>query len=107
MKPIPFFFWHGTELIKIDPEEIICLYTVKNYTRIYMTGERYHMLRLTLSSALKKLPPELFVKISRSIAASVFFIDQVGKYYVFIDGKRAPMSKEFYKPLLEKLKIIG
>ena len=102
----PFFFWQGRTLVKVNLEEITCLYTVKNYTRIYLTKERYYMLRATLTNALKKLPPDIFIKISRSMAVSVHFIDQIRRDHLELEGQAVPIAKQFYKSFISNLSII-
>lgn len=103
---IPFFVWQNRVLKKINPEDVICLYTEKNYTRIFLKNKTYYMVRSTLSSALKKLPPDIFIKIHRSFAASVYYIDSIEKDHLQVGNESIPIAKQYYKSLLAKLNII-
>ena len=73
----PFFVWQNKVLKRIDPRQVMCLSTEGNYTRIYLSDQTFYMVRSSLSGALKKLPPEMFIKIHRSLVASIYFIDDI------------------------------
>ena len=102
----PFFVWQNKMLKKINPEDVICLWTEGNYTKIYLVDKSYYMVRSTLSGALKKLPPDIFIKIHRSFAASVYHIDVINKDHLLVRDEPIPVGKQYYKSLIEKLNII-
>jgi DNA-binding LytR/AlgR family response regulator len=102
----PFFIWQGKILKKINPEDVVALATEENYTKILLANDRYFMMRSSLSNALKKLPPNLFIKIHRSYAVSVNYIDQIDKDHLLADGEPVAIGKLYYQELLEKLVII-
>jgi DNA-binding LytR/AlgR family response regulator len=83
----PIFIRDDKALRKIHPEEVLCLSTEKNYTRIFLTDDTYYMVRSTLTSALKKLPSDIFIKIHRSYVASLLHIEDIYKDHVIIRGK--------------------
>lgn len=103
----PLFVWHERSLKRIIPEQIICLSTEKNYTRLYMTDQSVIMLRSTLASAVKKLPKELFVKIHRSHVVSVLHIENIFKDHVLLLGMPVPVARQFYPALLKRVNVIG
>jgi hypothetical protein len=39
----PFFVWQNKVLRKINPEDVMCLSTEGNYTRIYVAGKTHYM----------------------------------------------------------------
>ena len=102
----PFFVWQNKALKKINPEDVICLSTEGNYTRIYLADKTFYMVRSTLSGALKKLPPDMFIKIHRSFAASVFHIDSIYKDHLLVGDEPIPIAKQYYKSLIDRLNII-
>lgn len=102
----PFFVWQNKELKKINPEDVICLSTVGNYTRIYLADKTFYMVRSSLSGALKKLPPDVFIKIHRSIVASVYYIDSITKDHLLVGDEPVPIGKQYYKSLIDRLNII-
>ena len=102
----PFFVRHNRAIIKIHPEDVICLSTEGNYTRIYLTDKSFYMVRSTLSAALKKLPEDIFIKIHRSFAVSVYHIDSVHRDYLVVSKENLPIGKQYYRSLVEKLNVI-
>src|SRR5215813_8995880 len=102
----PLFVWQNKELKKIDPEEVICLSTEGNYTRIYLADKTFYMVRSSLSGALKKLPAEIFIKIHRSFVVSVYHISSIQKDYLVTRNEALPIAKRYYRSVLAKLNII-
>ena len=107
MNKNPVFFWQNRILKKIFPDDIHCLVMDRNYTNIFVTKTDYVMVRCTLDSALKMLPADEFVKIHRSYAVSINFIDEIGTDYVRVTGTDIPLSKQYSKSLKAKLRIMG
>jgi DNA-binding LytR/AlgR family response regulator len=102
----PFFVRQKRVLKKIDPAEVICLYTEGNYTKIFLTNDIYYLVRSTLSGALKKLPKDTFIRINRKMVASIYFMDQIARDQLTIEGEPVPISKQYYTSLLAQLNII-
>jgi hypothetical protein len=102
----PFFVWQDKVLKRIDPEMVMCLETQGNYTKIFLSDHTFYMVRSTLSGALKKLPPELFIRIHRSLAVNIYFIDDIAKDQLIIGGESIPIGKQYYKTSIRKLNII-
>ena len=107
MKKTPVFLWQDRVLKKIYTDEIYCLVTERNYTKFFLTTAPPYMVRCTLDSALKILPADEFVKIYRRYAVSINFIQEIGRDYVLVPGEQFPLSRQYYKPLMKKLLIIG
>lgn len=104
----PFFVWQNKELKSIPAEEVMYLSTEGNYTEIYLlNAKKPYMVRSTLSGALKKLPPEIFMKTHRSFAVSVYFIDTIARDHLTIGKKPIPIARQYYKSLIRQLNIIG
>jgi DNA-binding LytR/AlgR family response regulator len=102
----PFFVRHNRVLKKIYPEDVICLSTEGNYTRIFLTNKSFYMVRSTLAAALKKLPADIFIKIHRSFIVSVYHIDSVHRDYLVVSNENLPIGKQYYRSLIEKLNVI-
>ncbi len=108
MQKTPVFVWQNRVLKKIYTCDIYCLVTERNYTRFFLTTTQSHiMVRCTLDSALKILPKDEFIKIHRSYAVSINFIDEIGRDSIKISDMEVPLSKRYYKPVIGKLPIIG
>jgi DNA-binding LytR/AlgR family response regulator len=102
----PFFVRYEKVLKRIDPEKVICLSTKKNYTYIYLTDKIYYMVRTSLSAAVKKLPPDMFIRIDRSLVVSIYFIDNIARDHLLIAGEPANIGKKYYSTVIKKLNII-
>jgi len=102
----PFFIWQNKELKKINPEEVICLSTEGNYTRIYLADKTFYLVRSSLSRTLKKLPPEIFIKIHRSFIVAVHHISTIHKDHLVVRNVALPIAKRYYRSVLAKLNII-
>lgn len=102
----PLFIWQDKTLIQINPEEIACLSTEKNYTRIFMTDDSHFMVRSTLSNAAKKLPPDMFIKIHRSYVVSLRHINSIFKDHVEVCERPVPVARQYYQSLLKRVSII-
>jgi len=102
----PFFIWQDNVLKKIKPEEVMCLFTEGNYTTIFLADKSYYMVRSTLSGALKKLPADVFIKVHRSFAASIFYIDTIERDHLTVGKEPIPIARRYYKSVLNQLNII-
>lgn len=107
MKKSPFFVWHERTLKKVCIEDIRVLKADRNYTKIQFVKEKDVTARCSLDTALKKLPADEFVKIHRSCAVAIHYIDEISRDCVRIKDKEYTISRMFYRPLLEKVQILG
>ena len=102
----PFFVWQNKTLKRIDPMQVMCLATEENYTKICLSDKTFYMVRSPLSRAIKKLPPEMFIKIHRSLVASIYFIDHIDKDHLIIGEEPIPIGRLYYKTAIKQLNII-
>jgi DNA-binding LytR/AlgR family response regulator len=102
----PFFVWQNKVLKSVAPEDVICLCTEGNYTRIVLSNKTSFMVRSALAGALKKLPPEMFIKTHRSFAASIYFIDNVARDHLTVGGEPIPIARRYYKSVIDRLNVI-
>lgn len=102
----PFFVWHNKVLRKVNPVQVLYLSTERNYTKIVLIDNSYFLARTTLSAALKKLPPDIFIKIHRRFVASVYHLDSIQKYHLQIGEDTFPIGRQYYKSVITKLNII-
>ena len=102
----PFFIRQDKVLKRIDPEKVMCLETSGNYTKIFLSDRTYYLVRATLSDALKRLPKEIFIKIHRSLVASVYYIDDIARDHLIIAGMPIPIGRQYYQTAIRQLNII-
>ncbi len=48
----------------------------------------------------------MFIKINRSLVASIYFIDDIDRDHLVVGGLPAPIGKGFYKTAISQLNII-
>ncbi|OQP39249.1 hypothetical protein A4D02_18170 [Niastella koreensis] len=102
----PFFVWKDKKLIRIDPVHVMFLKTEGNYTKIILSNETYFMVHASLSTVLKKMPEEMFIKTHRSWAASIFYIETIDRISLVICNNVIPIARQYYKTVLEQLNVI-
>ena len=92
-------------LKKVDPMQVARLSTVKNYTTIYLIDGTAYTVRTSLVNALKNFPP-MFVKIDRAEVVSVFYIDNIAKDHLILNGKTVSIARSYYKYVVAGINII-
>ena len=109
----PIFIRYKGVLRRLDPQKVVGLYTKGNYTEILLSDFRSYQIRASLTSAFKKLPQGMFVRIDRTTVVSIYYIDMVAKDHLAVAAGRMGRKKElfkigkiFYEPLISKLKIV-
>ncbi len=103
----PFFVWQNKVLKSVNPENVVCLLTEGNYTKVFLSDKSFYLVRSTLSRTLAKLPNDIFIKIHRSFAVSVYFIDEIAKDHLVILGNEVlPVSRQYYQSFVGQLNII-
>lgn len=102
----PFFVWQNKKLKNVDPEDVMCLATEGNYTRIVLSDKTVFMVRSSLSAALKRLPPKMFIQTHRSYAVSIFFIDNIARDHFTVGGEAVPIGRQYYNAVIKQLNII-
>ena len=105
----PIFVWQKQKPIKrIDPEKVLYLKTTGNYTKLYFLPDKsFLIVRSSLFAALKKLPPDMFIRINDSMAVSVFYIDNIYRDHLEIAGGSESIGKPYYNLVLKQLNVIG
>jgi DNA-binding LytR/AlgR family response regulator len=102
----PFFVWQNKVLKSVNPADVVCLSTEGNYTRIFLSDKSYYMVRSTLSGTLRKLPPEMFIKIHRSFAVSIYFIDTIDRDHLTVGNDAIPIARQYYRQVIKQLNVI-
>jgi DNA-binding LytR/AlgR family response regulator len=93
-------------LKKVDPMQVTRLSAVKNYTKIFLIDDTFYSVRTSLVNALKYFPPGMFVKIDRAEVVSVFYIDNIAKDHLIMNGKTVSIPRPYYKYVVGGINII-
>ena len=93
-------------LKRVDPTQVARLSVKKNYTEIHLIDGTVYTVRTSLVNALKKFPPEMFVKTDRAEVVSIFFIDEIAKDHLMMNGKTVNIARSYYKYVVAGINII-
>jgi DNA-binding LytR/AlgR family response regulator len=102
----PFFVRHNRQLRSVNPEDVMIVSTEKNYTKIYLHDKSFFMVRSTFANTLKKLPPDMFIQVDRSVAVSIYYMDFITRDHVVTGELYTYFGKSYYKAVVEQLNII-
>lgn len=86
---------------KIVFKDILYIKSDNVYIEIYTTAKTY-VVRSTLKDFLKKLPPNDFVRTSKSYIINIKHVQALNSRDIIIDDKLIPISKE-YKPVIQQM----
>ncbi|HCL84312.1 MAG TPA: hypothetical protein DIC22_10065 [Chitinophagaceae bacterium] len=102
-----FFYRHDGALKKLAIDEIIIIEAANNYVKIHKRGGIL-MLRTTLDAALNRLPEKQFLRVHRSFAVSVDYIDMISKKAVFMKDMEpgVPVSRQHYPEMIKQIIIL-
>lgn len=103
----PFFVKIDNCLYNIRPEEVTYLESKENYVHIHFRKDNSIIVRSTLTDALNKLPEDMFIKVHRSYAVSVYVMDRIEKYNLVVGKKSIPIGRNQYYNVLKQLTILG
>jgi DNA-binding LytR/AlgR family response regulator len=104
---IPFFIWEDRNLKKIDVMTITAIQIKGNYTNVYFSDASYYMVRVSLKNALKLLPPDIFIRVSRNCAVSIYFIEEIRMDEIIVQDRSITVEKGYFDLIKSKLKILG
>lgn len=85
----------GYEKHRLHHSDIVFLESMKDYTKIKTTSGQSLLVLETLSSLLKQLPEDKFLRIHRSYAVNLSKIESVTPGKVNIQGREFPVGKSF------------
>lgn len=103
-----FFYREDGQLKQIFIDQIAFLVTVNKYTYFFIEGARV-IVRITLDDAMKMLPKNSFVRVSRSAAVAIQYIDRVTRESVFTrtePQEEIPISKQYYAAFVRRIVIL-
>jgi DNA-binding LytR/AlgR family response regulator len=102
----PFFVWQNRKLIRLFPEDVVGLRIDENYTKLYINEEGPITIRSTMTSALEKLPEDMFIRVHKKFAVSILYIESIANDHLIIGKEAIPIGRQYKKALIWKLNII-
>jgi len=91
---------HST--LNVDVREIMFIETLGDYVKIHLLRKKAILSLMTLKSLINKLPSDSFIRVHRSYAVSLKFIDLVRGKIIHIGTNEIPIGKSLEKEFFSK-----
>jgi DNA-binding LytR/AlgR family response regulator len=93
----------GSAYVKVFIDEILYLKSEHVYVEVFLKNDNRHLLRMSISEIIKKLP-SVFLQVHRSYIINTRFVESFSKTNVIVKGINIPVSKVYSDALFEALK---
>jgi DNA-binding LytR/AlgR family response regulator len=90
-----FFVRADYSLVKIMLEDILYIEGLDDYLKIFLTGRKPVIARMTMKSALEKLPEKNFVRVHRSFIVPISRIEKVRNKLIYLENKAIPIGSSY------------
>ncbi|MEZ4904000.1 MAG: LytTR family DNA-binding domain-containing protein [Spirosomataceae bacterium] len=88
------FVKNGYEQVRVQLDDILYLEAGGNYV-VFVTKTQKIASRMTMSEAVKTLPPERFVRVHRSYIVAKDKVERFDRYEVSVNGHLIPMGANY------------
>lgn len=96
-----FFVRADYSLVKIMHDEILYIEGLDDYLRIFLSGRKPVIARMTMKTMLEKLPADHFIRVHRSFIVPIARIEKVRNKTIYIDDKNIPIGNSYEKAFFE------
>jgi DNA-binding LytR/AlgR family response regulator len=91
-------------LVKIMLDDILYLEGLDDYLKIFLEGRKPVITRMTMKSALEKLPEKNFIRVHRSFIVPISRIEKVRNKLIYIGDKKIPIGNSYESAFFETYK---
>ena len=98
------FIKDGYAFVKLKVSEIIYLKSDHVYVEI-VTEKREHLVRSSLNDYLSNFNPDEIMRVHKSYAVNLSYIEIVHADKIIVKGKEVPLGREYHDTLYKKLKL--
>lgn len=98
------FVKHNSEYLKIEFQKICYLESYGNFLKIHQIVQTITITE-TLTDFLRRLPDTLFIRVHKSFAINVNFVDKIIGNILIIKNQEIPIGSSYKNSLLESLQI--
>lgn len=98
------------KFIRLFYKDILYIKGMKDYVMIFTTDNKKRMTAMNLGTITKQLPPEIFVRVSKSHLININFIDAVETDLIQLAGEEIPLGRTYRERFVEdyiKKNLIG
>lgn len=100
-----FFVRIGQELKSLEPDNILYVEGLDNYSHIY-TAESKHVVSHTLKSVAEKLEKKSFVRIHKSYIINFAKVTSIAEGYLFINDIKLPIGRTYRADFIKRISIL-
>lgn len=95
-QPDSFFVKSDYKLVRVRFDEVLYIEGLKDYIKIYLTGNAKPLLSLSSMHAVEKhLPAQPFMRIHRSFLVNMNHVEMIERSHIVLDGKHLPISDSY------------
>jgi two-component system, response regulator PdtaR len=98
------FIKQNYRFIKLKTSELVYVEADRNHSFLVTIKHRY-LIRLPLTTILERLDLAHLVRVHRSFAVSVWFVDEFDETEIIANGKSIPFSSAFREDFLQHFKV--
>lgn len=98
------------KFVRLFYKDILYIKGMKDYVMIYSSDNKKLMTAMNLGTITKQLPPEIFVRVSKSHLININFIDAVETDLIQLAGEEIPLGRTYREHFVEnyiKKNLIG
>lgn len=88
---------------KVNIQDILYIESLKDYVRVHTPKERL-VIKGNIGSFMKKLPEQRFLRIHRSYAIALPYIEAYNQSEVIINGQSLPIGSSYKESFMDNLK---
>ena len=90
----------GHSYIKINVKDILFIRKTQNYLDVFTTTKKY-TIRKSIEQFIREINVPVFVRVHRSYAVNLKFVDKITNNIIFIKSYQVPLSRLYKKEVME------
>jgi DNA-binding LytR/AlgR family response regulator len=98
------FVKHKEHYNKIEISSIAYVESDNVYLNIFLHSKEHYIIRAKLDDFLTEISDPDFVKVHRSYAVNMKYVQSIDNYKTIVNGKEIPISKDYKNNLFERIK---
>lgn len=101
------FIWNNGQYKKIAFSDIIFLKADRSYCEIHYGNDEYILISFPLSSTQSILPPQDFIRISRSYIVNMKYVDHLVGNTLFINKMSLTIGRNYRHQVISRFHFLG
>lgn len=97
-----FYIKEGTQIVKINSQEVLYLESLGNFTRVYLQNGKRHVTLVGLKYFVDQLPPDIFIRVHRTFVVNINYVKGVHSDEVHLQNVTIPIGKTYKEEFINK-----